>query len=153
MAAHAHRLPDGHSVRLASVSVNEYLALRNYFVTAVRWAHTIDAAARTPESERLLARVDAFVALADDSLGADRGATLEQILAARQAGVTHCEVVVHGPKMLDVTNALVGFLHDIEGLRNIRPHVAPPPPAGIRAFLLACRTQLEAVLIGPAAAA
>jgi hypothetical protein len=122
--------------------VAEYLAMRSYFVEVVEWAYGKDAD-RSTATQLLRARVDAFVAIAGGVLGSNRQASLAQVKAARDAGLSHCDVVVDGQQMLNLTNELLGFLQAIEDLRRLRAEVAPAPPAGMRAFVLACQAQIE----------
>lgn len=134
------------TVALSCVSVTEYLAMRSYFVEVVRWAYETDARLGSARSKRLRARVDQFVAAAGTMLGSNRASSLSQVVAAQDAGLTHCEVIVDGPTMLDLTNELLRFLHAIEELRQLGPEETPAPPPGMRAFILACQAQLEAAI-------
>ena len=131
------------TTRLRSVSVGDYLAMRGYFEEVVRWAFATDADIRSEESRRLRTVVEGFVASAGAMLGVDRNGTLAQVGRAQQEGRTHCDLVVDADQMVDLTHVLLDFLEAVEDLRARRPMLAPAPPSGVRAFILACQERLQ----------
>lgn len=121
----------------------DYLAMRGYFEEVVRWAFATDADIRSEESRRLRTVVEEFVSSAGAMLGVDRNATLAQVVRAQNEGRTHCDLVVDADKMIDLTHVLLVFMEAVEELRASRPMLAPAPPSGVRAFILACQEQLQ----------
>jgi len=123
--------------------VADYLAMRGYFEEVVRWAFATDADIRSDESRRLRTVVEDFVSSAGAMLGVDRNGTLAQIERAQDEGRTHCDLVVDADQMFDLTHVLLVFMGAVEELRARRPMLAPSPPSGVRAFILACQERLQ----------
>jgi hypothetical protein len=117
--------------------------MRGYFEEVVRWAFATDADIGSTESRRLRNVVEDFVSSVGAMLGVDRNSTLAQVLTAQQAGRTHCDLLVNADDMFDLTTILLDFLGAVEDLRSRGPMLAPAPPPGVRAFVLACQEGLQ----------